>query len=151
MGEPPDPRTPSSSPKPLYSEIGRVKKSERLKRNVLEISIEREENAEDLTDSMLSKLLIELGIKKPDVEGIQLVPERKPKRIFVWMQPNIDLSTFCRGECFTLDKGCTTGQIKPMDRKETEVLVKGLNINTPDGSVIQYLSLFGKVMKHEVV
>ena len=38
-----------------------------------------------------------------------------------------------------------------MDRKEVEVIVRGLNINTPDASVMSYLCHFGKVVKQEVV
>ena len=44
-----------------------------------------------------------------------------------------------------------TGVIKPMDRREVEVMLRGLNINTPDSSVVHYLSQFGKIVKEEVI
>ena len=69
-------------PRALYSEIGRLKKSERLKRNVLEITVERDERAGDVTDAMISNLFNRLRIKMSDVEAIQLVPEKQPKRVF---------------------------------------------------------------------
>ena len=150
MGEPPDRDKPLNT-RTLYSQIGKVKKSERLRRNVLEISIEREMNAEELTSDMICDLLSELGINRANVEGIQLVPERRPKKIFIWMDQSVDLLPFCRGKQFHFPGGIKTGHIKPMDKIETEVLIKGLNINTPDGSVMEYLSLFGKILKHEVV
>ena len=149
MSEPQD-RDKNTS-RVLYSQIGRVKKSERLKRNVLEITIDREENAEELSSQMLSHLFSELGIKKHEVEGVQSVPEKRPKKVYVWMNQNVDLSLFCRNESFHFTGGIKTGIIKPMEKTETEVLIKGLNLNTPDGSVIEYLSLYGKVLKHEVV
>ena len=132
-------------------EIGRIKKSERLNRNVLQVTIEKERDSEGVTDVMISNLFNEIGIKKSDVEGVQMVPEKFPKCVYIWMHPTVNLNKYCRDDCFRLTEGVKTGTIKPMDRREAEVLIKGLNINTPDGSVIEYLSLFGKVVKHEVV
>ena len=39
----------------------------------------------------------------------------------------------------------------PMDRKEVEVTIKGLNLNTPDTMVMEYLGLFGKLVKNVAV
>ena len=38
-----------------------------------------------------------------------------------------------------------------MDRREVKVIVRGLNFNTPDGAVMNYLVHFGKIVKEEVV
>ena len=58
---------------------------------------------------------------------------------------------FCKDECYRLTTGVKTGTIRPMDRKEVEVVIKGLNLNTPDTLVIEYLNLFGKVVKKVAV
>ena len=41
--------------------------------------------------------------------------------------------------------------IKPMDRTEVYVIVKGLNLNTPDILVMEYLGKHGKVVSDKVV
>ena len=44
-----------------------------------------------------------------------------------------------------------TSVIKPMDKREVQVLISSNNINTPDSFVISYLSFFGKVSSHKVI
>ena len=125
--------------------------TERLKRNVLEIQLDKEENSDDVEEKNIVTLFEKLGIKKETVEGVQLVPQRSPRKIFVWFNPSVNLNNFCYEDAFRLGAGVKTGRIKPMDRREVEVLIKGLNINTPDSSVISYLGHFGKIMKTEVI
>ena len=63
----------------------------------------------------------------------------------------MNVNTFCRGECFRLARGIKTENIRPKNKKEVNVLVSGLDIDTPDGAVLEYLSFFGKVVKKEVI
>ena len=100
---------------------------------------------------MIAKLLERVGIPKGEVEGLQLVPKRMPRKIFVWFIEGVDVTQYCRNECYRLATGVKTGTIKPMDSREVEVLIKGLNLNTPDTMVMEYLGLFGKVIKNVVV
>ena len=54
--------------KPLYSQQVkmRIQKSERLKRNVLEINLENEKNAEEISDETVAELFKNIGIKTSD-------------------------------------------------------------------------------------
>ena len=132
----------------LKLNIGRV---ERLKRNILEIVLEKETIFDVVEEQVLADLFKQMGIKRETVEGIQLVPPRTPKKVFVWIKPGIDLNQFCFEDSFRLNSNVKTGFIKPMDRREVEVIIRGLNLNTPDGAVMQYLAHFGKIVKEEVV
>ena len=140
--------------RPLYSQQLkiRIQKSERLNRNVLEINLEKERSAEAIEDEVIEKLLAKIGITMSLVEGVQAVPKRFPKKVFVWFKdPSLDLNQFCKEECYKLGTGVKTGIIRPMDRKEVEVTIKSLNLNTPDSMVLEYLALFGKVVKNVAV
>ena len=74
-----------------------------------------------------------------------------PRKLYVWFKVGVDLNQFCREECYRLTNGVKTGSMKPMDRKEVEVTIKGLNLNTPDTMVMEYLGLFGKLVKNVAV
>ena len=120
--------------RPLYSKQlkMRIQKSERLKRNILEINLENEKNADEIDDNTIAKLFQMVGINNSQVEGRQLVPTRMPRKLYNWLKVGVDLNQFCREECYRLTNGVKTGSMKPMDRKEVEVTIKGLNLNTPD-------------------
>ena len=159
MPDPPWPGPPDTNmqtdpqQRPLYSQQLkiRIQKSERLNRNVLEINLEKEKSAEAIEDEVIAKLLERVGINKVLVEGLQLVPKRFPRKVYVWFKEGVDLNQFCKDECYKLGSGVKTGLIKPMDRKEVEVIIKGLNLNTPDSMAMEYLGLFGKVVKNVAV
>ena len=152
-GRPPDQRSGGSGAPSSWANrtAGRIRKSERENKNALEISVETEKFGEPLNNVMIENLFGQLAIRKGDIEGIQLVPVFRPKKIFVWFREGIDLLQFCRQDCFRLAAGVKTGIIRPKNKKEVEVLVRGLDIDTPDGAVIQYFSHFGTMVRHEVV
>ena len=139
--------------KPLYSQQVkmRIQKSERLKRNVLEINLENEKNAEEINDETVAELFKNIGINMTEVEGRQLVPKRIPRKLYVWFKEGVNIHKFCREECYRLARGVKTGAIKPMEKKDVEVTVRGLNLNTPDTMVMEYLGLFGKLVKNVAV
>ena len=153
LHDPPPEGPKSPGQKPLYSQQVkmRIQKSERLQRNVLEINLENEKNAEEISDETDAELLKNIGIKTSDVEGRQLVPKRTPRKLYVWFKEGVNIHEFCREECYRLARGVKTGAIKPMDKKEVEVTVRGLNLNTPDTMVMEYLGLFGKLVKNVAV
>ena len=160
MTEPPWPplggtENPGTQQKPLYSEQlkTRIQRSERLNRNVLEINLESERRAEDIDDNVIATLFNNVGIDRSrhEIEGMQMVPKRMPRKIYVWFKDGVDLLQFCKGECYRLKPGVKTGTIKPMDRREVEVTIRGLNLNTPDTMVMEYLTLFGRLVKNVVV
>ena len=39
-------------------------------------------------------LFQQIGKRKDDIEGAQLIPSKAPKKVFVWMKPGIDLNKF---------------------------------------------------------
>ena len=128
IGEPPWPPTPGNEEenqsRPLYSQQLkiRIQKSERLNRNVLEINLKKERDAKNVGEEVIEKLF----------ECVQSVPPRFPNKVFVWFKdPELDLNQFCKEECFRLGTGVKTGTIRPMDKKEVEVTIKNLNLNTP--------------------
>ena len=124
-----------------------IMRNERLKRSVLEINLEYDTSADRIDKEMISKLFGRLGIRKGEIEGFQV----KRKKIFAWMIPGTDLGKFCTDECFRLGPGLKTSMIKPMDKSEVQVTIKGININTPDSFVFSYLSFFGKAQSWKVI
>ena len=79
--------------------------SERLKRNVLEICLDKEEISENVEDEAIVKLFQKFGIRKEQVEGVQLVPPRSPRKIFVWFEPGVDLSQYCYNDAYRIGAG----------------------------------------------
>ena len=138
------PESPGRQERPLYSQQlkVRIQKSERLNRNVLEINLENEKQADEVDDGVLAKLFQKVGITMSQVEGRQLVPKRMPRKVFVWFKEGVDLHQFCREECYRLTNGVKTGTIRPMDKKEVEVTIT---------LVMEYLGLFGKIVKNVAV
>ena len=135
----------------LYSDRVKITiaRSERLKRNVLEINLESEADADKLEPDVMAKLFKEMGLNKEvDMEGFQLIGKRK---LFVWCKEGVDLSKYCRDECYRVAPGVKTALIKPMDNKEVVVTIRGININTPDTLLFTYLSHFGKLVSQKVV
>ena len=147
-GSPPWPPTPGREEgiiqqRPLYSKQLkiRIQKSERLNRNVLEINIEKERDADAVDDEVIRKLFAKIGILKTSVECVQAVPPRFRNKVFVWFKDqDLDLNQFCKDECYKLGTGVKTGTIRPMDKKEVEVTIKNLNLNTPDSMVLECLA-----------
>ena len=73
------------------------------------------------------------------------------KKLFAWCLEGVDLSQFCRDECYRVAPGVKTALIKPMDNKQVIVTIKGININTPDALLFTFLSHFGKLASQRVV
>ena len=127
-----------------------ISQNERLKRNVLEINLEVESSVSRIETDMVAKLFQRMGLKVGmggDLEGYQI----KRKKVMAWLVDGADLSKYCTDECFRIGPGMKTSLIKPMDRREVQVTIKGININTPDTLVFSYLSHFGRLHSYKVV
>ena len=137
--------------KPSYSDRLKVNinKSERLRRKVLEINLESDDGSVIKIDNdTLAKLIAKLGIDtKTDVEGFQ----NSQKKMFVWLKESCNIDRYCKDVSIKVTDNIKTGLIKPMDRTEVTVTIKGLNYNTPDTLVIEYLSKHGKVCNSDVI
>ena len=144
---PPPAPTPAS-----YSDKIKVnlKRSERLKRNVLEISVESQGYFK-LEEDDVAKLMTRLGIDlKTHAEGYQICPGNS-RKIMIWLKDHVDITKFCKDESFRINENVRTGLIRPMDRKEVTVMIKNLNFNTPDSLVIDYLNKHGNVVSDKVI
>ena len=113
----------------LYSDRVKITiaRSERLKRNVLEVDLQSEATADRIDPEATAKLLQSMGIIQPDLEGYQLSGKKK---LYVWLKEGIDLTKYCRDECYRVAPGVKTALIKPMDNKEVVDTIKRININT---------------------
>ena len=141
--EPPD-RTKKSYADQLKTN---VKWDQRLQRNVLEIILEKSDNEASLSDEHLARLLKNLGIDiSSQVEGFQV----KGRYITVWMVHGLNIERFCRDESLRVCQGINTSIIRPANRKDVTVSVCGLDFNTPDTFVIDYLNKFGRVITNNV-
>ena len=60
---------------------------------MLEITLEKERNSDQITDEMVEKLLNKMGVKMTDLDGMQMVPKMKPKTLNVWCKAGVDLTS----------------------------------------------------------
>ena len=147
----PFPPDPSQQRPSLYSD--KLKTSvtwdNRLKRNVLEITLEKEEDSfVDLGAEAIFRLFKTLGINtEKDVEGYF----QKSKSIHVWLINGIPLDKFCKSESIRVTNKIKTGFIRPAGKKEVMVTLSGLEFNTPDTFVMEYLGKFGTVVTSSVI
>ena len=131
-----------------------VKFDQRLKRNVLEIVLEKTDydSDYDIPQDSIAKVFKTIGINiEKHVEGYQLHTKGKLSLISVWMYKNVDLEQFCREDNIKVAEGVMTGSIRPSGRKDVVVTIHGLDFNTPDTFVFQYLSKFGRVVSQNVI
>ena len=129
-----------------------VNRSQRLKRKVLEINLDVDVGVKlKLETKDVARTLSKIGIDaKSQMEGFQICPGNS-RKIFVWLKDECDILRFCRDDSYKVTDGVKTALIKPMDKNEVSVLVKGLNFNTPDTLVKEYLNKHGKVISEKVI
>ena len=131
----PDP-PPDQTPAPdhhdpgLYSDKLKVNivRSERLKRKVLEIQLESDEGIKVYLDKdTIRNLIVRLGVDmKTQLEGYQTAP----RKLYVLCKESVQLEQFCPEGSIRVTDGIKTGLIKPMDRREVDVRINGLNLRS---------------------
>ena len=129
-----------------------VKYNQRLQRNVLEIILEREKSESesfiDLKEENMKQLFDTIGIDiEKELEGYQV----KFEKVFVWLKKGVNLDKFCKEEKIRILPGITTSYIKPAGRSDVTVSVVGLNFNTPDTFVMEYIKNFGRIVNDSVI
>ena len=67
------------------------------------------------------------------------------------MAPGINLDKFCKDINIKVIPGVMTGLIRPAGMKDVTVTIEGLNFNTLDSFVTEYLSKFGEVLSSAVI
>ena len=158
QGRPPDTGPPGGPPgsntvnnqrnAQSYADRARmnVRFDQRLKRNVLDIDVEKENTDDEmfLDQDRIAKLCSNIGMKiDTDVEGYQISYRGKYGKIAVWCKEGIDILKFCRHEIFQVCKGVNTKNIRPSGKPDVTVTFAGLDFNTPDTLVQEYISKFG--------
>ena len=131
-----------------------VRFDQRLKRNVLEITLEKTDNNADLDDvgqEAIARVLKTLGIDiAAQTQGYQVHYKGKVSIVSVWMCAGINLDRFCKDISIKVSNGVMTGLIRPAGKTDVTVKVDGLDFNTPDNFVIDYLNKFGSVKSNTV-
>ena len=159
IGEPPDAAAaPEAAGPKLLSYSDRLKSNirfdQRLKRNVLEITLERTHRDADINVDQVdvASLCQTLGIDiKAQVEGYQVQNKGRASAISLWMGTGVNLERFCKDVNIKVKDGVNTGMIRPAGKRAVKVTVTGLDFNTPDTFVFDYLKHFGEVVNKTVV
>ena len=154
---PTPPPPPGTAPAvPTYSERlkSNVKYDQRLKRNVLEICLEKTEKDAEvvINGDTIARVLKSLRMNiETELEGAQIQYGRMPI-IHVWCKPEVKLEKFCNNIGIIVSNGLSTGHIRPAGRRDVMVTIQGLNFNTPDGLVMEYIRKFGgELVSQDVV
>ena len=134
-----------------------IRYDQRLKRNVLDIELEKldRENEMVLDQPTVARLLTSIGMKTqgPSCEllGYQIMYGRVVT-LAVWCVPGVNLEKFCRNENIQVSRGIWTRNIRPSGRRDVTVTVVGLDFNTPDSLVKDYIEKFGgKSVNQQVI
>lgn len=136
---------------PTYAERLKtnVNYDQRLKRNVLEVVLERiDRDAEMVLDEQcVARLLRSIGMDvETQVEGYQIHHHGRSSMISVWAMKGLNLERFCKEEGITVTKGIMTGRIRHAGRKDVTVTISGLDFNTPDTLILEYIKKFGGII-----
>ena len=143
--------------RPSYADRLRtnVKFDQRLKRNILEIVIEKndEETEMILDQHVVARLMDSIKMNTAEeMEGFQIKYNRKGAVLQVWCKQGVDLEKFCRHESIQVGRGVFAKSIHPAGRRDVTVTVSGLNWNTPDSLVFEYIKKFGgQFVSEEVI
>ena len=123
-----------------------------LKRNVLDISLDKEDPANSNIDpGDVHRLLSKLGIEiQSQVQGYQVHPGHR-FHMEVWFSSGVNIDKFCKDDIIQVNKNIKTSYIRPAGRREVTVSIKGIPFNTPDSYVIEYLNCHGVVAESSVV
>ena len=132
-----------------------VRFDQKLKRNVLEITLEKtnsEASIDNVSDDDIARVYKTLGIDiVSQVQGTLVQYRGNFSIIKCWMTPGVSLDKYCKDMSIRVAPGVMTGMIRPSGKKDVTVAVDGLDFNTPDSYVIDYLNKFGVVINNNVV
>ena len=136
---------------PTYAERLKtnVNYDQRLKRNVLEILLEKSDKDVEivLDQECVARLLRSIGVDiLSQVEGYQVQYNGRTSTISVWVYQGVSLDRFCKSVGISVAKGVITSLIRPARRTDVTVTVNGLDFNTPDSLMFEYIKRFGGVI-----
>ena len=134
-----------------------VKFDNRLKRNLLEITLEKTSSEVEseviISQEAIARLFRSLKLDiTTQVEGYQVIFNKGVHIISVWVANGVNLDKFCVSENISVGKGIITGSIRPAGRQNVTVTITGLDFNTPDTLVHDYIQKFGgQVLNKKVI
>ena len=131
-----------------------VRFDQRLKRNILEITLEKSDPTVDIDVGQedIARVFKTLGIDiSSQTQGYQVQYKGKTSVISAWMGAGISLDRFCKDVSIKVSDGVMTGMIRPAGKRDVTVSITGLDFNTPDTFVVEYLNKFGIVLSNAVV
>ena len=129
--------------------------SQRLNRNILEISLEksnRQSLSQDIGSDSVAIVFKTLGIDIcSQLEGYQIHHKGFISTISVWFREGVNIEKYCKDISVRVNDEVRTGLIRPAGKPEVTVTITGLDFNTPDTLVMDYLNKFGKVTNSSVI
>ena len=132
-----------------------VRYDQRLKRNLLEITLEKtktEAEFNDVDPEDIERVFKTLGIDIVNqVEGYQIHYKGNISIISVWMKAGVTLDRFCKDIHIKVTESIMTGNIRPAGKKDVTVSIVGLDFNTPDNLTVDYMNKFGVVLSNTVI
>ena len=135
-----------------YAGIASINTSVRDTKNILEVRLEKSENARfNLSMSETESLLVKLGKDSSHFLGVSSCPEGKGV-VYITLHSSVNISRFLsKPESYILKEGVRTTGIYQAGKKEVSVLISGLHPNTKDQAVIRYLAAHGNVSQKDRV
>ena len=127
------------------SKVTGIKSKGRKKLNVLDILLERRENAinYNLSKEELAKLLfVKMAIDPKKVKKIDTAGFGK---ILIELTDDLDPERFSNCPSFDIREGLRTKYYRPHHRKDTLVTISWLDLETPDALLSHILGHFGKI------
>ena len=127
------------------SKVTGMKSKGRKKLNVLDILLERRENAinYNLSKEELAKLLfVKMAIDPKKVKKIDTAGFGK---ILIELTDDLDPERFSNCPSFDIREGLRTKYYRPHHRKDTLVTISWLDLETPDALLSHILGHFGKI------
>ena len=119
--------------------------SQRLNRNILEILLEKSKRpsfSQDISTDSIANVFKTLGIDiSTQLEGYQIHHKGFISTISVWFREGVNVEKFCKDISIRVNDEVRTGLIRPAGKPEVTVTIAGLDFNTPDTLVMEYLNM----------
>ena len=131
-----------------------IRYDQRLKRNILEITLEKTDSdaSIDIDGEDVARVAKTLGIDvASQTQGYQIQFKGKFSVISMWMVQGLSLDKFCKDVNIRITDNVITGAIRPAGKQDVTVSIVGLDFNTPDTFVFDYLNKFGVVVNESVL
>ena len=126
-----------------------------LNKNILEVVLEKDQRgAFVVSQEDCARLMRKIGLDlHPGVhlECVQVCPNGRGV-ILITLKDSVKIEQFCRYDVIEVtNSGIRSTIIKPAQKKEVVVTIKGIHPNTRDNTVLEYLAKFGKIVTTKVV